>query len=104
MTYDWGRAHPLIATGLGLSDEDGRLDTPSDAENETDLATIKGWEARLAALALEGASLHDRDDAMLLRAQLVGMERALTTYRSYAKDYAGPANAIVTALFTQFHH
>ena len=104
MTYDWGRAHPLIATGLGLSDEDGRLDTPSRLGNEADLATIRSWEIRLAATPLQGASLHDRDDAMLLRAQLIGMERSLTTYRAYAKDYAGPANAIVTALFTQFQH
>ena len=104
MTYDWGHAHPLIATALGLSDEDGRLDTPSSAENAADLATITRWEARLAAIPLADASLHDRDDAMLLRAQLVGMERTLTTYRPYAKDYAGPANAVVGALFTQFQH
>ena len=41
MTFDWAKSHPLTATFLGLSDEDGRLDTPSEAENARDLATIQ---------------------------------------------------------------
>ncbi len=41
MTYGWAKTHPLEATALGLSDEDGRLDTPSVAQNAADLATIK---------------------------------------------------------------
>ena len=43
VTFSWAKSHPLVATYLGLSDEDGQLDTPSQAENERDLATIRGW-------------------------------------------------------------
>ena len=75
MTFAWAKAHPLVATFLGLSDEDGRLDTPSQAENARDLATIRGWERELAAIPLHGASLVDVDDAKLIRAQLTGYER-----------------------------
>jgi uncharacterized protein (DUF885 family) len=104
MTYGWATAHPLFATELGLSDEDGRLDTPSLAENAADLATIRNWEARLAAIPLSDASLHDRDDAALLGAQLVRRERSLTIYGRTSRDYAAPAEDIVDALFTQFQH
>ena len=48
MTFDWAKSHPLAATFLGLSDEDGQLDTPSEAENARDLAMIRGWESELA--------------------------------------------------------
>src|SRR5579862_1888392 len=62
ITFDWAKSHPLFATGLGLSDEDGELDTPSAAENAHDLATIRRWESELAAIPLKGASLTDVDD------------------------------------------
>src|SRR5690242_10452588 len=69
MTFDWAKAHPMFATFVGLSDEDGRLNTPSLEENERDLAMIRGWERELAAIPLQGVSLVDTDDAKLLRAQ-----------------------------------
>jgi uncharacterized protein (DUF885 family) len=104
MTFDWAKSHPLTATFLGLSDEDGQLDTPSEAENARDLATIRGWESELASISLEGAPLVDLDDAKLLRAQLVGMERQLTLYKGYEKDPSGPSLAIVNAIYVQFLH
>ena len=104
ITFAWAKSHPLVATSLGLSDEDGMLDTPSVAENSADLATVRAWEARLDAIALSGASLVDRDDASLLRAQLLAYERQYTVYKTYEKDYAGPSQAIVNAIFTQFQH
>jgi hypothetical protein len=102
MTYVWARAHPLLATDLGLTSEDGSLDTPSSAENARDLAQIRAWEARLDAISLANATVRERDDATLLRAMLVKREREYTTYRSYEKDYSEPAQAIVAGLFTQF--
>src|SRR5208337_910175 len=33
ITFEWAKSHPLFATYLGLSAEDGQLDTPSEAEN-----------------------------------------------------------------------
>jgi uncharacterized protein (DUF885 family) len=104
MTFDWAKSHPLTATFLGLSDEDGRLDTPSEAENARDLATIRAWESELASISLDGAPLVDTDDAKLLRAQLVGMERQYTVYKGYEKDPSGPSMAIVNAIYVQFLH
>ena len=104
MTFDWAKAHPLFATGLGLSDEDGELDTPSVAENARDLATIRRWESELAAIPVKGASLTDVDDAKLLRAQLESYERQYTVYKTYEKDPSGPSVAIINAIYTQFIH
>ena len=104
MTFDWAKSHPLVATFLGLSDEDGQLDTPSEAENARDLATIRGWESELASIPLEGAPLVDVDDAKLLRAQLVAYERQYLVYKTYEKDPSGPSMAIVSAIYTQFLH
>src|SRR5271165_4706734 len=104
MTFDWAKSHPLAATSLGLSDEDGQLDTPSEAENARDLATIRGWESELASIPLDGASLADVDDAKLLRAQLTNLERQYLVYKTYEKDPSGPSLAIVNAIYTQFLH
>ena len=104
ITFEWAKLHPLTATLLGLSDEDGQLDTPSEEENARDLAKIRGWENELASIPLEGASLVDVDDAKLLRAQLVRMERQYTVYKTYEKDPSGPSLAILSAIYVQFLH
>jgi hypothetical protein len=104
MTFDWAKSHPLVATSLGLSDEDGRLDTPSEGENERDLAMIRHWESELASIPLDGATLVDRDDAKLLRAQLVNMDRQYLVYKTYQKDPSAPSLAIVGAIYQQFLH
>ncbi len=104
ITFDWAKTHPLTATQLGLSDEDGILDAPSLAQDARDLQTIRGWERDLAAIPLGGATLVERDDVKLLRAHLIGMERGYTVYRTDRKDYSAPGQAIVGAIFTQFEH
>ena len=104
MIFGWAKQHPLTATALGLSDYDGELDTPSEAENRRDLATIRGWESELASIPLDGASLVDVDDAKLLRAQLVGYERQYLVYKNFEKDPSGPSLAIVGAIYVQFLH
>src|SRR5580658_1003937 len=104
ITFGWAKSHPLTATFLGLSDEDGQLDTPSEAGNARDIAMIRGWQSELASIPLDGASLRDVDDAKLLRAQLVGYERQYLTYKTYEKDPSAPSLAIVGAIYTQFHH
>jgi len=65
ITLDWAKLHRLVATSLGLTAEDGELDSPSEAENARDLAMIRGWEKDLASIPLDGASLVDVDDAKL---------------------------------------
>src|ERR1700686_847151 len=102
MTYGWAKRHPLMATGFGLTERDGELETPSRTSRAADLAQIRAWQAALNAVPLGGATLVERDDAHLLKAQLVSMERGYTLYRSDEKDYSGPARSIVDALFTQF--
>lgn len=104
MVFEWAKLHPITATFLGLSDYDGQLDTPSEEENARDLAMIRGWQKELEAIPLEGASLVERDDAKLLRAQLIGWERQYTVYKTYEKDPAGPSVAILSAIYTQFLH
>ena len=104
ITFDWAKSHPLVATFLGFNDEDGQLDTPSEAENARDLAIIRGWESELASIQLDGASLVDVDDAKLLRAQLVGLERQYTVYKTYEKDPSAPSLSILGAIYTQFLH
>jgi uncharacterized protein (DUF885 family) len=103
-TFQWAKLHPLVATQLGIAGEDGELDTPSVAEDQRDLALIRSWEARLAKIDVSGASLMVRDDAKLLRAQLIGLERQITVYRSDRKDYSAPGQAIVGVIYTQFQH
>jgi uncharacterized protein (DUF885 family) len=104
MTFEWAKSHPLTATFLGLSDEDGRLDSPSEAQIARDLVTVRGWQQELESIPIEGASLVDGNDAKLLRAQLVGMERQYTVYKGYERDPSGPSLAIVGAIYTQFLH
>lgn len=104
ITFAWAKEHPLQATALGLTQYDGDLDHPSEATRQHDLAQIQAWEAQLGAIPLEHATLVERDDAQLLRAQLTGMEREFTVYHTTDKNYAGPASAVVDALFVQFQY
>jgi Bacterial protein of unknown function (DUF885) len=104
ITFNWAKSHPLAATFLGLSDEDGQLDTPSEAELARNLAMIRGWESQLASISLQGASLVDLDDAKLLRAQLVSWERQYTVYKTYEKDPSAWSLSILGAIYTQFLH
>jgi uncharacterized protein (DUF885 family) len=104
MTFDWAQRHPIVATELGLTERDGELETPSAANRVADLAQIRAWQATLAAIPLARTTLVERDDALLLKADLLSRERALTVYRTDEKDYAAPARAILGVLFTQFLH
>lgn len=104
ITFEWAKSHPLAATSVGLSDEDGQLDAPSDGENARDLAMIRRWQTELASIPLDGASLVDLDDAKLLRARLLGLERQFTVYKSYEKDPSAPSLAILGAIYIQFLH
>ena len=74
ITFDWVKSHPLEATQVGLSDEDGQLDTPSLAGVATDLATIRRWESRLAAISLGGATLVD-NAGQCMKEILVSVQR-----------------------------
>jgi uncharacterized protein DUF885 len=104
MTFGWAKLHPLVATQLGIAGLDGALDTPSLAEDRRDLGMIRAWETQLATIPLAGETRQVRDDATLLRAQLLGMERQYTVYHSDRRDYSAPGTSIVNAIYTQFQH
>ena len=107
MTYAWARLHPLAATGLGIVGYDGDIDAASEAARNDDIALIASWQSRLAKVKSqygESLTLVERDDVRLLDAQLIGLSRQYTVYQADRKDYAGPASAIVGAIFTQFQH
>ena len=104
ITFVWAKRHPLVATSEGISTEDGLLDTPSLAEDDRDLALVRTWEKRLAAIPIGGEPRRISDDAALLRAQLLVLERQYTIYRTNRKDYSAPGVAIVDAVYTQFLH
>ena len=102
--FEWAKLHPIYATNNGIPGEDGALDTPSLAEDQRDLALTRTWETRLDAISLTGEPRQTRDDAALLRAQLLAQERTYTVYRTDRKDYAGPGNAIIGVIYVQFQH
>src|ERR1022692_1317838 len=107
MTFTWARLHPLTATGLGIAGYDGDIDGSTETARNDDIALIASWQDRLTKVRSQYGSsmtLVDRDDVTLLDAQLTSLSRQFTVYETDRKDYAGPANAIVSAIFTQFQH
>ncbi|HKW44553.1 MAG TPA: DUF885 family protein [Candidatus Eremiobacteraceae bacterium] len=107
MTFTYARIHPLTATGLGIAGHDGDVDAASEGARNDDIALIASWQGRLAKIQSQYGSsmtLVDRDDMKLLGAQLIGLARQYSVYQTDRKDYAGPANSIVGAIFTQFQH
>ncbi len=107
MTFSWARRHPMTATQLGISGYDGDFDNPSEGARTKDIAQIESWLRQLRKISAAGGStmtLVERDDAKLLQAQLTSMSREYTVYKTDRKDYAGPANAVVSVIFTQFEH
>jgi uncharacterized protein (DUF885 family) len=107
MTYTSARLYPMLATGEGISGYDGALEQPTEANRTAEIALILSWQGRLNAIVAAHKSdmtLVERDDAALLRSQLTGQLRQFTVYQTDRKDYAGPSNAIVGAIFTQFQH
>jgi len=107
MTFTFARLHPMTATSLGIPGYDGALEQPSEAGRTTDMALIESWIGRLNAIVAANKgkmNLVERDDAALLQAQLTSDIRGYTIYATDRKDYAGPSNAIVGAIFTQFQH
>ena len=107
MTFTWARLHPLTATGLGIAGYDGNVDPATESARNDDIALIASWQDRLTKVRSQYGSsmtLVDRDDVTLLDAQLTSLSRQFTVYETDRKDYAGPANAIVGDIFTQFQH
>ncbi len=107
LAFTWSRIHPLTATALGISGYDGDIDSATEAARSDDIALIASWQGRLAKIKSQYGSsmtLVERDDAKLLDAQLTSLARQYSVYQVDRKDFAGPANAVVGGIFTQFQH
>lgn len=104
ITYTCAALFPTDATQLGIPGYDGQLETPSEANRNAYLAKLQQWQKQLEQLVADGGNdlpLVDRDDARLLRAQLVRSLNALLVHRTDRKDYAAGANLIVGTIFGQ---
>ncbi|HEY7980846.1 MAG TPA: DUF885 family protein [Candidatus Eremiobacteraceae bacterium] len=107
LTYTWSRIHPLTATALGIAGFDGDIDSATEAARNDDVALIATWQGRLSKIKAQYGSamtLVERDDVKLLDSQLTALARQYSVYQVDRKDYAGPANAVVGGIFTQFQH
>ena len=101
------RDDPMVATQLGLPGHDGQLAIPSEARRAERIARYTGWKAELDAIARAagpGASLSERDDVQLLRADFDSSINDLVVRQSDRKDYAGPSLSIAGIVFSQFLH
>jgi Bacterial protein of unknown function (DUF885) len=104
ITYTSAALFPTEATQLGIPGYDAQLETPSEAGRKAYIAKLQQWQKQLEQLVADGGSdlpLVDRDDAQLLRAQLVTSLNALLVRRIDRKDYAAGANVIVGTIFNQ---
>jgi Bacterial protein of unknown function (DUF885) len=104
ITYTSAALFPTEATQLGIPGYDALLETPSEANRTAYLAKLQQWQKQLEQLVPGDGSdlpLVDRDDARLLRAQLVTSLNALQVRRIDRKDYAAGANVIVGTIFNQ---
>ena len=98
---------PLMATSLGIPGLDGELPVASESRRAAHIAERKGWITKIDAIkaaAGSSISLVDADDAKLLHAQIDEDLDGLLVRESDRKDYAGPALAVVNAVYTQFLH
>ena len=107
LTDTTAQLHPMLATALGMTGLDGKLETPNEAARTAEIAQIRAWRDKLRAIAAgfdASTSLTDRDDARLLAAQLTRQLNVRLLYQFDRKDYAAPANGVVQAIFIQFLH
>jgi len=102
ITFTTAALFPTQATQLGIPGHDGELETPSEANRSAYIARLQQWQKKLEQLGpFDHAALVDRDDALLLRAQLVTNLNTLQARQTDRKDYAAGANNIVGSIFNQ---
>ena len=102
ITYSTAALFPTQATLLGIPGHDGELETPSEANRSAYLEKLQQWHEALEQLGpTEHASLVDRDDALLLRAQLITSRNTLLVRETDRKDYSSGANILVGTIFSQ---
>jgi hypothetical protein len=96
---------PLRATDLGLPGYDGRLEIADEASRSARIERLKAWKRQLAGITEDagaGIGLVDKDDALLLGAQIASELNELEVRQPDRKDYARAGLRLTDALFTQF--
>jgi Bacterial protein of unknown function (DUF885) len=107
LIYTSARLYPMQATESALPVTTFELEAPSEAFRAARVARLQQWKDRVEAIIAgfdSRTTLVDRDDAALLRAQLLAALNALEVYQFDRKDYSAAANNVVNALFVQFQH
>ena len=96
-------AHPVAASGLGLTDYDERLDDLTADAHEARLATAAEFLARLDGIGDEGLTVDQQIDRDLARSTLRGrlIEGPFETWKRDPGTYTGP---ITGGLFSLFLH
>jgi uncharacterized protein (DUF885 family) len=95
---------PTQATLLGIPGHDGELETPSESNRNAYIARLQQWQKQLEGIApadRADIALVDRDDALLLQAQLTWSLNTLLVRRADRKDYSAGANNLVNTIFLQ---
>ncbi|HVN99684.1 MAG TPA: DUF885 family protein [Steroidobacteraceae bacterium] len=117
ITFTTAAAYPMQATSLGIPGHDGELDVPGEAARAAHLARLQQWQQRLrdiTATFTDATALADRDDALLVGAELARGLNVLQVYQADRKDFGGGsdgaggvsagANGVLNAVFRQFEH
>jgi hypothetical protein len=98
---------PIVGSSLGLPGFDDRLPVPSEAARATRIARLEVWKHELDAIeqaAGASATLAERNDMLLLRADFDARLNELRLRQSDRKAYAESGLRFVAAIFTQFLH
>src|SRR5579864_729816 len=104
IVYTYASLFPTQATLLGIPGHDGELETPSESNRNAYIARLQQWQKQLEGIApadRADIALVDRDDALLLQAQLTSSLNTLLVRKADRKDYAAGANNLVSTIFLQ---
>jgi uncharacterized protein (DUF885 family) len=94
---------PETATFLGDYSYDGEWSDPTPAGIDHFEQLLAQYERALDAIDMTGATLHDRDDVILMHAFIIGQRRQIAEQKE-GKDPAGPPLTVLNTLFTMILH
>ncbi|PZR57430.1 MAG: hypothetical protein DLM50_05490 [Candidatus Meridianibacter frigidus] len=97
------KASPEFDTFLGDYSHDGDFSDPTPAGLRQVGAIMTRLAARLDAIDMTHATLHDRNDMKLMRALIIGQRRGFAEVRE-GKNPAGPPMAVLGLVFTMILH
>ncbi len=93
-------ANPTVATTTGLHQYDGKLEDFSRAAIDKQIATLKDWEKRVAAVEEKSLDVQTRGDRDLLLNSIRSTLLTLETIRPWEKNPDTYSSGITTSAFT----